>query len=35
VLCRQGRADQVVSCILDQFSHVTAQQTWVHGRCLH
>jgi len=35
VLCRQGRADQVVSGILDQFSHVTAQQTWVHGRCLH
>ena len=35
VLCRQGRADQVVSCILDQFSHVTAQQTWVDGRCLH
>ena len=35
VLCRQGRADQVVSGILDQFSHVTAQQTWVDGRCLH
>lgn len=35
VLCRQGRADQVVSGILDQFSHCTAQRTWVDGRCLH
>jgi hypothetical protein len=35
VLCRQGRADQVVSGILDQFSHVAAQQAWVDGRCLH
>ncbi len=35
VLCRQGRADQVVSGILDQFSHVTAHQAWVDGRCLH
>ena len=35
VLCRQGRADQVVSGILDHFSHVAASQTWVDGRCLH
>lgn len=35
VLCRQGRADQVVSGILDQFSHVTAQRAWVDGRPLH
>ncbi|WP_291986405.1 hypothetical protein [Luteitalea sp.] len=34
LLCRQGRADQVVSGILDQFSHVSAR-TWVDGRCLH
>lgn len=35
VLCRQGRADQVVSGILDQFSHVAAVRAWVDGRCLH
>ncbi len=35
ILCRQGRADQVVGGILVQFSHVTARQTWVDGRCLH
>lgn len=35
VLCRQGRADQVVSGILVQFSHCTAQRTWADGRCLH
>jgi hypothetical protein len=35
LLCRQGRADQVVSGILDKFSHCTAQSTWADGRCLH
>ncbi|BCS33927.1 hypothetical protein TBR22_A31550 [Luteitalea sp. TBR-22] len=35
VLCRQGRADQVVSGILDSFSHVAAARAWVDGRCLH
>ena len=35
VLCRQGRADQVVSGILDQFSLVTAQQAWADDRCRH
>ena len=35
LLCRQGKADKVVSGILDHFSHVTAQQAWADGRCLH
>ncbi len=35
LLCRQGRADQVVSGILDQFSHCTAQCTWADDRCCH
>lgn len=35
VLCRQGTADQVVSGILDQFSHVTAHQAWADDRFCH
>ncbi|HTV01339.1 MAG TPA: hypothetical protein VMF13_12400 [Luteitalea sp.] len=35
LLCRQGRADQVVSGILHQFSHVTAQRAWADDRCCH
>ncbi len=35
VLCRQGTADQVVSGILNQFSHVTAQRAWVDDRFFH
>lgn len=35
LLCRQGKADRVVSGILQHFSMVTARQSWADGRFLH
>lgn len=35
VLCRDGRAGQVVGGILDQFSRCTAQQPWADDCDLH
>ena len=35
VLCRQGQADRVVSCILQHFAVVAARRPWADGRFLH
>lgn len=32
VLCRQGEADRVVSCILQHFAAVAARRPWADGR---
>lgn len=35
VLCRQGKADHIVSGILRDFSVVAARHPWADGRFLH